>query len=313
MSDPFGSKIVQVAPLVPSLASLTDVYFRGYDQNYPDYWRYNEWKREFDQFVTNKNLPNLSLVRFSHDHTGTFGTALGAVNTPETQQADDDMSVGLLVQAVAKSPYAADTWSSSRKTTVRTAPTTSIRIVPPPTWSGPYVKKKAVVSDHYSQVNVLRTIEDILGTPHINLNTAYQRPMANVFDTRSSAGAWDYTATASTVLKTTTLFGPAGATPPLVYAPGPDVKPTHEASYWAKVTAGFDFTDADQVPPAAYQQGAVERPDGFQALSDDPQQRSHSLDSDARQRLIGIRMAIKAGALRRPCFITGAAQCWVVF
>ena len=28
---------------------------------------------------------------------------------------------------------------------------------------GPYVKKGAIVSTHYSQVNALRTIEDILG------------------------------------------------------------------------------------------------------------------------------------------------------
>jgi YVTN family beta-propeller protein len=252
VSDPFASNIVQVAPLVPSLASLTDVYFRGYDQNYPDYWRYNEWKREFDQFVTNKNLPNLSLVRLSHDHTGSFGTALGAVNTPETQQADDDMSVGLLVQAVAKSPYAADTLVIVTEDDCQDGPDHVDSHRATTYMVGPYVKKQAVVSDRYSQVNVLRTIEDILGTPHINLNTAYQRPMAKVFDTGSSAGAWDYTATASTVLKTTTLFGPAGTVPPLAFAPGPDVKPTHEASYWAKVTAGFDFTDADQVPPATY-------------------------------------------------------------
>ena len=51
VSDPFAAGVVQVAPLDPSLAPLTDVYFRGYDQNYPDLWRYNEWKREFDQFV----------------------------------------------------------------------------------------------------------------------------------------------------------------------------------------------------------------------------------------------------------------------
>ena len=49
---------------------------------------------------------------------------------------------------------------------------------------GPYVKQGAVVSTRYSQVNVLRTIEDILGTQHINLNTAFQRPMTDVFDIR---------------------------------------------------------------------------------------------------------------------------------
>src|SRR4029450_10033945 len=53
ISDPFTAGVIQVAPLAPELASLTDVYFRGYDQNYPDLWRYNEWKREFDQFVVN--------------------------------------------------------------------------------------------------------------------------------------------------------------------------------------------------------------------------------------------------------------------
>jgi len=37
---------------------------------------------------------------------------------------------------------------------------------------GPYVKQGAVVSTHYSQVNALRTIEDVLGTQHLNLNTA---------------------------------------------------------------------------------------------------------------------------------------------
>ena len=67
-----------MAPLDPALAPFTDVYFRGYDQNYPDLWRYNEWKREFDQFVANGNLPSLSLVRISHDHMGSFATALAA-------------------------------------------------------------------------------------------------------------------------------------------------------------------------------------------------------------------------------------------
>jgi hypothetical protein len=45
----------------------------------------------------------------------------------------------------------------------------------------------------------------VLGTPHINLNTAFQRPMSKVFNIDSS-GAWTYSATASTVLMTTTLL-----------------------------------------------------------------------------------------------------------
>jgi YVTN family beta-propeller protein len=252
VSDPFTSNIVQVAPLAPSLAPLTDVFFRGYDQNYPDLWRYNEWKREFDAYVTNKNLPSLSLVRFSHDHTGSFSTALAGVNTPETQQADDDLSVGRLVEAVAHSPYAANTLIIVTEDDCQDGPDHVDSHRATAYVVGPYVKKGAVVSAHYSQVNALRTIEDVLGTPHINLNTAFQRPMAKVFDIESPA-AWTYTATASTVLMTTTLLAQSESGEQAVkFAQGPTIKPRHNAAYWARVTAGFDFSDADLVPPARF-------------------------------------------------------------
>jgi len=184
----------------------------------------------------------------SHDHTGSFMQALGGVNTPEIQLSDNDYAVGLLVQAVAHSPYASDTLviiieddcqdgadhvDSHRSTTY---------------FVGPYVKQHAVVSAPYSQPNVLRTIEDILGTEHINLNTYYARPMADVFDINSS-GSWTFNAVASTLLKLTTL----GLDPKKVeFASGPDLKPTHDAQYWAAKTRGFDFSGEDRVPAQLY-------------------------------------------------------------
>jgi hypothetical protein len=30
------------------------------------------------------------------------------------------------------------------------------------------------------------------------------------------------------------------------------IKPKHDAAYWDKVTAGFDFSEADQIPPATF-------------------------------------------------------------
>ncbi len=250
ISDPFAANAIQVAPLDPALASLTDVYFRGYDQAYPDLWRYNEWKREFDQYVAGGNLPSLSLVRFSHDHMGSFASALGGVNTPETQQADNDLSVARLVESVARSRYAADTLIIVTEDDCQDGPDHVDSHRATAYVVGPYVKQGAVVSTRYSQVNALRTIEDVLGTQHINLNTAFQRPMADVFDS-ASTGAWTYTATASTVLKTTMLAvadGPDG----VKYAQGPDVRPKHNAAYWEKAMAGFDFSAADNVPTARF-------------------------------------------------------------
>jgi len=250
VKEPFAAGFVQVAPLDAALAPLTDVYYRGYDQNYPDLWRYNEWKREFDQFVANGNLPNLSLVRISHDHMGSFGSALGGVNTPETQQADCDLALGLLVEAVANSRYAADTLIIVTEDDVQDGPDHVDSHRGTAFVVGPYVKKGAVISTHYSQVNALRTIEDALGTEHINLNTAFQGPMSDVFDIHSS-GKWAYAAEASTVLATT-MVGLADRGTGVRFARGPMIQPQHDAAYWDSVTAGFDFSQADQVPPLQF-------------------------------------------------------------
>ena len=69
--------VVQAAEVNPALVPITDVYFRGFDQNYADQWDVNEWYREFQQYEAYGDLPSLETVRLSHDHTGSFGTALG--------------------------------------------------------------------------------------------------------------------------------------------------------------------------------------------------------------------------------------------
>ena len=235
---------VQVAALNPTLAPFTDVYFRGFDQTYSDQWTVNEWNREFMQYIANKNLPSLETVRLSHDHTGSFGTALAGVNTPDTQEADNDLAVGRVVEAVAHSPYADNTVIIVTEDDCQDGPdhvdshraTTYV--------VGAYVKKHAVINTRYNQVSVLRTIEDILGTSHINLNTAYQHPMADVFDINAGS-AWTYNAVASTILKTTSL---AMAKTGVQYAEGPDILPRHDAAYWDKATRGFDFSAEDRVP-----------------------------------------------------------------
>jgi hypothetical protein len=74
--------------------------------------------------------------------------------------------------------------------------------------------------------------------------------MADVFDIRSS-GKWSYTAEASPVLATT-MMASAGKGSELKYAAGPAIGPRHDAAYWDRVTAGFNFAEADQVPPALF-------------------------------------------------------------
>jgi len=159
---PFENKLVVASPTKAELFDRTDVYYCGFDQAFPDCWREAEWEREFDEFVKNNNLPSLSLVRLGSDHTGSFGTAIDEVNTPERQQADNDYAVGKLVEKIANSRYKTDTLifileddAQSGEDHVDAHRSTAYVV-------GPYVKQGKVVSEFYTTVSMLRTIEEVL-------------------------------------------------------------------------------------------------------------------------------------------------------
>ena len=123
----------------------------------------------------------MSLVRFMNDHTGNFATAIDGVNTPEMQQADNDYAVGLLVEKISKSKYANNTLIFVIEDDAQDGPDhvdshRSIAFV-----AGAYVKQGALVSSSYNTVNFLRTIEEVLGLPPMNLNDALARPMTDIF------------------------------------------------------------------------------------------------------------------------------------
>jgi YVTN family beta-propeller protein len=76
--DPFASGTIVGYPTNVALAPYTDPYFRGFDNAFPDYFRFREWERDFNaRYVSGhragpsaQDLPALTLVRFMHDHNG---------------------------------------------------------------------------------------------------------------------------------------------------------------------------------------------------------------------------------------------------
>ena len=121
-----------------------------------------------------------------HDHTGNFATAIDGVNTPELQVADNDYAVGLLVQKIANSRYANNTLifvieDDAQDGGDHVDSHRSIAFV-----AGAYVKQGALVSTQYNTIDFLRTIEEVLGLPPMNLNDALARPMADIFNTTPS-------------------------------------------------------------------------------------------------------------------------------
>ncbi|MDE3011038.1 MAG: bifunctional YncE family protein/alkaline phosphatase family protein [Pseudomonadota bacterium] len=245
LRDPHAAGVVVASPTSTDmpLGSVTDPYFRGFDNNFPDFWRVHEWAREFDQFDSSKTLPQLELVRVMHDHMGNFGTAIDGINTPELQQADNDYAVGLIVQKVANSKnYAGNTLIFVLEDDSQDGPDhvdshrSTAYIV------GPYVRQGATVSTGYTTVNMIRTIEDVLGLQHLNLHDDGVRPMTDVFDLQQSA--WRFKAAPSTYLYGTAL---APLLPPAPVAAADIPKPTHTAAWWSAQTRGMDFSVEDRV------------------------------------------------------------------
>lgn len=181
---PDGKPILSVnQPVEPALVEHTDVNFMRFNTNYADsdaYHIYNcpsptqqlffgafkaadrvqEWKREFQQYVKNGNLPTLEMVRIMRDHTA--GTRPG-VSSPAAMVADNDYAVGEIVDAVSHSPY----WKS-----------TAIFIVEDDAQNGydhvdchrstayvisPYIRAHSVDHHFYNTDSILHTIEELLG------------------------------------------------------------------------------------------------------------------------------------------------------
>ena len=224
-----------------ALSPYTDPYFRGFDQSFPDYFLYTEWKREFDGYVKSGSLPNLTLLRLPHDHTGNFSTAINGVNTPELQVADNDYAVGMVASSVAKSPYAQDTLifvieDDAQDGADHVDAHRSIAFV-----IGPYVKRGYVDSARYNTVSMVRTIEDILRIPYLNLNDAHAQPMTSAFDLEQSK--WSFDAVPASYLQNTTL----PITFPTASADVPPLKPLHDSAWWAAQTRGMNFSVEDKL------------------------------------------------------------------
>jgi len=242
--DPFAAKLQVFYTTKAALRPITDPYFRGFDQSFPDYYRFKEWEREFDVAAANDSLPQLTLLRLAHDHFGNFKTAIDGVDTIETMMADNDYALGRVIEKIAHSRYAADTLvfvieDDAQNGADHVDAHRSMAFV-----VGPYVKQRAIVSAHHTTVDFVRTIEDVLGLPPMGLNDALAAPMSDVFETAQAN--WTYTATVPNVLRSTKLPLPTATSAEHV------TWPRRTAAWWAAAMAGQNFAEEDRLDTAAF-------------------------------------------------------------
>jgi len=179
-----------VKPTKAALRDHFDPLFPDFNTDYPDQLRADEFLNEFSAFVRARQgnegaefqLPAFVLLYLPDDHTG--GTRPD-LPRPAASVADNDLALGRVVDAVSHSPYWDDTAifvleDDAQDGADHVDAHRSIAFVvskySPGSAEQPYVEHR-----FYTTVNMIHTLETLLGLPPMNLNDAYAPLMGSLF------------------------------------------------------------------------------------------------------------------------------------
>ena len=165
-----------------------DPKFPDFNTDYPDQLRADEFLNEFAGFVRARKegkgteLPSFVLLYLPDDHT--HGTSAGHPR-PAASVADNDLALGRVVEAVSHSPYWDDTAifvieDDAQDGADHVDAHRSIAFVVSK-YSPGSKDKPFVDSRFYTTVNMVHTMEELLGLPPMNQNDAYAPVMAPLF------------------------------------------------------------------------------------------------------------------------------------
>jgi YVTN family beta-propeller protein len=227
LNYPIGS--YQPKTDIPSLAQITQPNFPNFDLNIPDQYRADLFSPTFQNYVKNNNLPALNMMWLMNDHTE--GTSPGAI-TPAAHVADNDLALGRIVDQISHSPY----WKNTAIVVLEDDSQNGVDHVDghrnPTLVISPYAAHGAVVHDYYTQVNVVRTIEQILGLPPMNQQDMTATPMFDAFTNKPDFTPYTYLP--NQIPLTTTNPQPAQTTSAV-------------QSAWAQWSSQQNFTTEDMV------------------------------------------------------------------
>ena len=155
---------------IPSLNSVSDPLFPKFDTSVPDIYRYEIWKQEFGK----TGPSNLNMFWLSSDHTG-------GPPSPAAQVADNDLALGKIVETISHSKY----WPQSAIFVAEDDSQAGVDHVDghraPIQVISPWAQHGVVDNTYYTQVNMVRTIENILGMRPMNQKDAAATPMYGAF------------------------------------------------------------------------------------------------------------------------------------
>ncbi|WP_405656999.1 alkaline phosphatase family protein [Streptomyces sp. NBC_00079] len=166
---------IKTGSAIPSLNKVSVQGFPLFDLDVPDIYKEQIWKQDFE-----KNGPaNLNMFWFSNDHTG------GPANA-SAEVADNDLAVGRMVDEISHSRY----WKDSAIFVVEDDSQNGLDHVDghraPVQVISPYAKHGTVDNHYYSQITMVRTIEQILGMHPMNQLDSAATPMYGAFTPKAN-------------------------------------------------------------------------------------------------------------------------------
>jgi YVTN family beta-propeller protein len=172
-----------------ALEGKFDAKFRGYDLDYTDVKRAERFISELKRFEQAGEMPRMQVLRLGNDHTA--GTAVGKP-TVTAMVADNDLALGMVMEAVTKSPFWKETAVFVIEDDTQNGPDhvdahRSVALV-----VSPYTKRKFVDSTLYSTTSMLRTMELILGLQPMSQFDAAARPMYNSFTANADLSGYTH-------------------------------------------------------------------------------------------------------------------------
>ena len=192
-NSPWPWPVPMFSGMKPSKAALRDHFdplYPDFNTDYPDQLRADEFLNEFGAYVRAREsnegpefqLPQFVLLYLPDDHTG--GTRPDHPR-PASSVADNDLALGRVVDAVSHSPYWDDTaifvleddaQDGADHVDAHRSTALVISKYSPGSAAQPYVEHR-----FYTTVNMVHTVEMLLGLPPMNQNDAYAPVMSQMF------------------------------------------------------------------------------------------------------------------------------------
>jgi YVTN family beta-propeller protein len=165
---------------IPSLDDISNHDAPMFDMQIPDLYRYQIWKQDF----LSNGPADFNMMWLSDDHTG------GPVSA-RSDVAGGDLALGKIVDTVSHSEY----WKDSVIFVVEDDSQNGADHVDghraPIQVISPWAVHGKTVSTYYSQISMVRTIEQILGAEPLNQKVAAATPMFDAFQSSPDYTPYD--------------------------------------------------------------------------------------------------------------------------